>query len=206
MNKFDFDSMLKHGFLILPKALMLQMTTDRQFQDNEIIALLTILIKVNFSETEHIGYHSKLYRCKRGESSNSYRTWSRLLKWPLKRTYNFIHRLADAGVLEIIPNEENLLHIRVCEYDKWVGDPNALKLKKKVEDEKFAIFWDEYHEVTQLNKTNLAKAQREWRKLSEKEQQLAIDMIDEYYYHQNNRKFILQASTYLANKAFLNEY
>lgn len=61
MNKFDFDSMLKHGFLIIPKSLLLQMTTDRQMEDEEIVALLTILIKVNFSETEHIGYQSRLY-------------------------------------------------------------------------------------------------------------------------------------------------
>lgn len=206
MNKFDFDSMLKHGFLIIPKSLLLQMTTDRQMEDEEIVALLTILIKVNFSETEHIGYQSRLYRCKRGESTRSFRSWSRLFNWSLKRTFCFIHRLAEADVLEIIPSSNHTLHIRVCQYDKWVGDPNALKLKKKVMDEKFFVFWDEYHEVTQLHKTNLAKAQREWRKLSEKEQQLAIDNIDEYYYHQNNRKFILQASTYLANKAFLNEY
>ena len=53
---------------------------------------------------------------------------------------------------------------------------------------------------------NIAKAQRIWKKLSEKEQQLAIDNIEEYYYHQTNVKFILHACSYLSNKAFLNEY
>ena len=47
---------------------------------------------------------------------------------------------------------------------------------------------------------------RIWKKLSEKEQQLAIDHIEEYYYHQTNMKFTLHACSYLSNKAFLNEY
>ena len=55
-------------------------------------------------------------------------------------------------------------------------------------------------------KENIAKAQRIWKKLSEKEQQLAIDHIEEYYYHQTNMKFTLHACSYLSNKAFLNEY
>ena len=58
----------------------------------------------------------------------------------------------------------------------------------------------------QLPKENIAKAQRIWKKLSEKEQQLAIDHIEEYYYHQTNMKFTLHACSYLSNKAFLNEY
>ena len=206
MNKFNFDSMLKHGFLIIPKSLLQQAMENDHKQEDEVIALLVILTKVNYSETRYVGLHSKEYVCQRGESIRSFRDWKRLFHWSTGRTFRFIHQLADAGVLEIIPNKENLLHIRVCEYDKWVGDPNALKFKKKTANEKFFAFWDEYHEVTQLNKVNLAKAEREWKKLSEKEQQLAIDNIDEYYYHQTNRKFILQASTYLTNKAFLNEY
>lgn len=78
--------------------------------------------------------------------------------------------------------------------------------KKKASDEKFRLFWDDYHNIMQLPKENIAKAQRIWKKLSEKEQQLAIDNIEEYYYHQTNVKFTLHACSYLSNKAFLNEY
>ena len=78
--------------------------------------------------------------------------------------------------------------------------------KKKGVNEKFFHFWDEYHAITQLPKENIAKAQREWKKLSCKEQQLAIDKIEEYYFHQTNSKYVLHAGSYLSNKAFLNEY
>lgn len=43
-------------------------------------------------------------------------------------------------------------------------------------------------------------------KLGDKEQQLAIDRIEEYYFHQTNINFLLHAASYLSNKAFLNEY
>ena len=38
------------------------------------------------------------------------------------------------------------------------------------------------------------------------EQQLAIDRIEDVYYHTNDTRFIAHASTYLKDKAFLNEY
>lgn len=111
------------------------------------------------------------------------------------------------GVIEIITHPDSAsLHIRVVEYDKWMGKFDDNKQKKKTVNEKFRVFWDEYHSTTQLPKVNIAKAQREWKKLSSKEQQLAIDHIEEYYFHQTNFKYLLQAGSYLANKAFLDEY
>lgn len=43
-------------------------------------------------------------------------------------------------------------------------------------------------------------------KLSDKEQQLAIDKVEDYYFHQTNINYLLHAASYLSNKAFLNEY
>ena len=45
-----------------------------------------------------------------------------------------------------------------------------------------------------------------WKKLSDKEQQLAIDKVEDYYFHQTNINYLLHAASYLSNKAFLNEY
>ena len=78
--------------------------------------------------------------------------------------------------------------------------------KKKAVNEKFRLFWNEFHSITQLPKENIAKAQREWKKLSDKEQQLAIDKVEDYYFHQTNINYLLHAASYLSNKAFLNEY
>ncbi|MCS3212442.1 hypothetical protein NXX89_13680 [Bacteroides thetaiotaomicron] len=96
---------------------------------------------------------------------------------------------------------------RLRKLDKYLDTPRREKENtQKASNEKFRLFWDDYHNILQLPKENIAKAQRIWKKLSEKEQQLAIDHIEEYYYHQTNMKFTLHACSYLSNKAFLNEY
>lgn len=208
MKKFNFQTIMKHGCLIIPKALLQQQIEEQGIREGEIEAFLKILMKVNYSDTQ---YNNRQYTdspCKRGESLRSYRDWSRIFHWPIKRTFLFIHNLDKLGVIKIIPHPgDTSLHIRVVEYEKWVGGKsNSEKPKKKVINEKFQVFWDGYHSVTQLPKVNIAKAQREWKKLSSEEQQKAIDNIEEYYFHQTNFKFLMQGATYLANKAFLNEY
>ena len=142
---------------------------------------------------------------------HSYRSWSAIFHWPTSRTYRFIQQLKTNGIIEIIPhNDTTALHIRVVNYENWTNISALLNEKKentqKASNEKFRLFWDDYHNILQLPKENIAKAQRIWKKLSEKEQQLAIDHIEEYYYHQTNMKFTLHACSYLSNKAFLNEY
>ena len=82
----------------------------------------------------------------------------------------------------------------------------TLDWKLQLVNEKFRLFWNEFHSITQLPKENIAKAQREWKKLSDKEQQLAIDKVEDYYLHQTNINYLLHAASYLSNKAFLNEY
>ena len=181
MNKFNFQAMTKHGFLIIPKTLLQQQIENPHLQEGEIEALLKILMKVNYSETLYNDRCNKNCLCKRGESLFSYRDWSRVLHWSTGKTFRFMHGLATRGIIEIIPHPNNTsLHIRVVEYDKWVGLPDAGKQKKKAVNEKFQLFWNEYHSITQLPKENIAKAQREWKKLSDKEQQLAIDKVEDY--------------------------
>jgi len=70
----------------------------------------------------------------------------------------------------------------------------------------FDVFWDKYHETMQKPKQYVARAHREWDKLTKEEQQTAIDHIEEVYYHTNDTRFIPLAATYLKDKAFLNEY
>lgn len=208
MKKFNFETMMKHGFLIIPKALLQQQIEEKGIREGEIEAFLKILMKVNYSDTIYNYRQYTDFLCKRGESINSYRHWSRIFHWSIQRTFTFIHSLDELGVIKIIPHPgDTSLHIRVVEYEKWVGGKSdGKKPKKKVINEKFQVFWDGYHNTTQLPKVNIAKAQREWIKLSSEDQQKAIDNIEEYYFHQTNFKFLMQGATYLANKAFLNEY
>ena len=73
MNKFNFQAMTKHGFLIIPKTLLQQQIENPHLQEGEIEALLKILMKVNYSETLYNDRCNKNCPCKRGESLFSYR-------------------------------------------------------------------------------------------------------------------------------------
>ena len=206
MDNFDFSKMMEHGFLIIPKALLEQQIRNNHCQEGEVEAFLRILMKVNFSETTYNDHQNSNLTCKRGESLYSYRDWSHILHWSTGRTYRFIRQLSEKGMITFILHPSNSLHIKVTDYDKWVGNSEQLKEHKKNINELFHLFWGKFHEVTQLPKTNIAKAQKVWKKLSPNEQQLAIDRIEDYYYQLSDVRFTLQACNYLSNKAFLNEY
>ena len=207
MQNFNLQQMSGNGYIIIPKLMFAEYMKNCDNHEGDIEAFLKLLMKVNYSETEYTDYWCKKSVCKRGESLFSYRDWSHIFHWSVGKAFRFIHELATLGIIEIISHPNNSsLHIRVVEYDKWMGVPDSDKQKKKAVNEKFHLFWNEFHSITQLPKENIAKAQREWKKLSDKEQQLAIDRIEEYYFHQTNINFLLHAASYLSNKAFLNEY
>lgn len=198
------------AYLIIPKSMLNEQTTNCDSQEGDVEAFLKLLIKVNYSDTEHTDYWNNTFVCKRGESLNSYRSWSKIFHWPTTRTFHFIQQLKKQGIIEFIPHKcRRVLHIRIVDYEEWML-PSALHKASdaKLENSKksFQIFWDKYHDITQTPKKNIAKAQREWKKLSEREEQLAIDQIEEYYYHVTDTRFILLASKYLENKSFLDEY
>ena len=76
MKKINFQTMLKQGFLIIPKALVQQQIEDLHMQEGELEALLKILMKVNYSDTLYNDRQNKDCLYKRGESLFSYRDTS----------------------------------------------------------------------------------------------------------------------------------
>ena len=162
MKNFNFQAMLKHGFLIIPKALLQQQIEDRHMQEGEIEALLKILMKVNYSDTLYNDRQNKNCLCKRGESLFSYRDWSHIFHWSVGKAFRFIHELATLGIIEIISHPNNSsLHIRVVEYDKWMGVPDSDKQKKKAVNEKFHLFWNEFHREYRQSTTRMEKVGRQ---------------------------------------------
>ena len=170
---------------------------------------MKLLIKVNYTETKTHRLLAQHYYVQRGESLHSYRSWSVIFHWSTGKTYRFIQQLNAKGIIEIIPHDAaTFLHIRVVNYESWT---NALRIQPRQTTEK-----SQRRKVPPLLgrlPQHHAAPQREHRqgaayleKAERKEQQLAIDNIEEYYYHQTNVKFTLHACSYLSNKAFLNEY
>ena len=198
-------TLLNEGYILIPKTLLKNQAHNRT--PGELEALLQILTHVNYSPTTYEISHTDI-SCQRGESIISQQHWSKLFKWSRSKTLRFFQKIQKEGIIEIIPHPKGIFHIRIINYDFWTGSisPEAREEKKKEQSEFFDIFWNKYHETMQKPKVNVARARREWDKLAKEEQQTAIDRIEEVYYHTNDTRFIPLASTYLKDKAFLNEY
>ena len=198
-------SSLKQGYITIPRALLNRQATDGAAGETE--AFLQILAHTNYSDVPY-DINGTIILCKRGDSLISYLHWSNIFGWTRPKTTRFFQRLAKGGIIDLISHQEKILHIRITNFDLWTGciSPEAREEKKKEKSEVFDVFWDKYHETMQKPKQYVAPARREWDKLTQEEQQTAIDNIEEVYYHTNDTRFIAHASTYLKDKAFLNEY
>jgi len=198
-------SSLKQGYITIPRALLNRQATDGAAGETE--AFLQILAHTNYSDVPY-DINGTIILCKRGDSLISYHHWSNIFGWTRPKTTRFFQRLAKGGIIDLIPHQEKILHIRITNFDLWTGRiPSEAKDARKEEiSTDFDRFWDKYHTVMRKPKVNVARGRREWNKLTREEQQLAIDRIEDVYYHTNDTRFIAHASTYLKNKAFLNEY
>ncbi|HPQ79654.1 MAG TPA: hypothetical protein PLG47_04335 [Candidatus Dojkabacteria bacterium] len=70
----------------------------------------------------------------------------------------------------------------------------------------FEQFWEHYHTVTKLPKTDRAAAETKWKRLKPKEKEKAIEMVEAYYGSLNDKKYCRKARTYLENKNFNDEF
>ncbi|MEG1760105.1 MAG: hypothetical protein RRY23_07625 [Alistipes sp.] len=70
----------------------------------------------------------------------------------------------------------------------------------------FEEFWNAYHRITSLNKTDREAASKYWHRLSQVEQRRARDNIQPYYNSLNDVKWCKKARTYLSDKNFNDEF
>lgn len=196
--------MLKKGYILFPKALFEEQIKEMKGASGTFDAFVLVLTHVNYSTMECCINHQK-FECKRGESMMSIDHWMKIFRWTRGHTRYFFDTMYKHGVFEKIPNPYTT-HFRIPEYDLLVGQ-KPRESKPAVKDTvAFTAFWDKFHEVTQKPKTNIGLARREWKKLSGNERKLCMCRIEEYYDNLKDTRYCLQASSYLINKAFLNEY
>jgi DNA-dependent RNA polymerase auxiliary subunit epsilon len=70
----------------------------------------------------------------------------------------------------------------------------------------FDEFWENYHRITGLSKTDKEAAKTKWKRLSNKERNKANENIQAYYDSLNDKKYCRKARTYLENKNFNDEF
>lgn len=119
-------------------------------------------------------------------------------------------RKADCPIpywMENVYLTEHANQARVANTDK-IEHPKKTAITKTGPQKhtEFLEFWNEYYDITGLVKKNIGKAEREWNRLTPKEQKLAVRNIEDYFYSQGNTNYLLQAANYLANKAYMDEF
>ena len=70
----------------------------------------------------------------------------------------------------------------------------------------FEQFWEHYHTITHLPKTDKSAAETKWKRLKSKEKEKAIQMVEAYYNSLNDKRYCRKARTYLDNKNFNDEF
>jgi len=88
-----------------------------------------------------------------------------------------------------------------------------IEIEREIEiedDEKnvflFSSFWDSYHSITSLKKTDNEATLKYWKKLTEQEKKKAIENIKPYYDSLSDKKYCKKARTYLSDKNFNDEF
>jgi len=76
----------------------------------------------------------------------------------------------------------------------------------KEEEVYFNSFWDSYHSITGISKTDKESTLKHWKKLTLDEKKKSIDKISEYNQSVSDKKFIKKARTYLSDKNFNDEF
>lgn len=152
-------SSLKQGYITIPRALLNRQATDGAAGETE--AFLQILAHTNYSDVPY-DINGTIILCKRGDSLISYHHWSNIFGWTRPKTTRFFQRLAKGGIIDLIPHQEKILHIRITNFDLWTGRiPSEAKDARKEEiSTDFDLFWDKYHTVMRKPKVNVARGRR----------------------------------------------
>lgn len=100
--------------------------------------------------------------------------------------------------------------VTVREVEVEVEVESEVEIEDEIESENeqnsFSEFWDSYHEITGLKKTDMQPAQKYWKQLTKGEKEKALKNIQLYYDSLNDKKYCKKARTYLSAKSYNDEF
>lgn len=160
---------------------------------------------------------------KRGQVGYSTRGLADRWKWSRGKVDRFLDDLTDE--LQIEPQKSNVTTIisilnyasfqdREPQAEPQAGRKRAANGPKQESKEGeegeeckevlFEDFWDDYHLITGLDKTDKVDTRKYWKKLDSVDKQNAHDNIESYY--KSNPLYVKKARTYLSAKSFNDEF
>ena len=208
MTELLRNQILKTGYLLLSKKMLLHhlqsIDKDRELTDTE--ALLLIIGLVNFKDHE-CSTSTKIIICRRGESIISRDQWAEKFHWNEWKTRKFFQNLQKRGYIEMLDDWKSM-HIRIVDYELLTGHGQAEEETEKQTKlmVSFEAFWDYYHQVTNLPKTERGSALREWKKMKTTDRKAAFDNIDRYFMSLTSINYCKKAINYLKSQSYNNEF
>jgi len=202
-EQLPFQALTK-GYVLLPKNLLMYSLNQKENNLTYFDAFLMVLTKVNYKDNTAV-IRGCTVECKRGESLLSCNSWAQLFNWTTGKTRRFFSKMAKENLISSSPVKYGMKRIKVVDYDLWTGKTSHNADLKSRCEEQFKVFWNEYHEITQLPKMNIGDARKEWKKLSQKERDLAIGKIYSYCESVGIRTYFKNAGNYLKGQCFYNE-
>lgn len=133
----------------------------------------------------------------------------------MNEVYKYLFAIEEFEDTQEFSESNLLLNLQALDYIKIAEDnlvlrTNGLKLfPEEIVNITFDMFWDKYHFLTKLNKTDRDAAEGYWRKLKTKEKILAYsDEILKIYIAaiKQGNSYFFKARTYLRDKHFNDEY
>ena len=118
---------------------------------------------------------------------------------------DFNWSVGKAVITDLELLEQNLW-IKKVEEGYILRDKGRQLFESSISTITFDEFWENYHRITGLPKTDKEAAKTKWKRLSNKERNKADENIQAYYDSLNDKKYCRKARTYLENKNFNDEF
>jgi hypothetical protein len=80
------------------------------------------------------------------------------------------------------------------------------RIVKETINKEFEVFWDQYHSITRMAKTDKEPAIKYWQALTEDERNKALSIIEKYFNSLKDTKYCKKARTFLSDKTFNDEF
>jgi hypothetical protein len=124
-----------------------------------------------------------------------------------KRGFETFSKTYSTFVSAILESLQNKLYLKIQ------GDEfEELVCREKTEvlfgskDSTFEEFWDKYHIICKLPKTDLKPSKLKWNRLTKGKKKKAIDNIKAYWDSLNDKRYCKKARTYLEDESFENQF
>lgn len=212
-----------NGWIKIHRQLMEKPIWKQSIPEHKTI-LLTLLILANYEEKEW-EWKGLNYKCQTGEFITSAKTIIETAGKGITRmnVRTALSRFEKLGFLTIQSTSRST-KITICNWGIYQDSVNTvqpsnqpktnqvLTINKKDKNDKnekvyteFELFYNQYHLIVGISKTDKVATLKKWEKLTSLEKIKAFEMITEFDKSITNKTYSIKARTYLENKRFNDE-